>query len=118
MQVAASQLGVSMTTLKKLCRENNLDRWPFRKRKSLSQMTVRTKQALTDSEETDKVQIQAALDVLEHQQQRMRVSSAGTACTFLHLILCLFLVQTIQLLECPDWHMMVYLAAPLFAGQD
>ncbi len=84
MQVAASQLGVSMTTLKKLCRENNLDRWPFRKRKSLSQMTVRTKQALTDSEETDKVQIQAALDVLEHQRQRMRVSCAGNACTFLY----------------------------------
>ncbi|DBA88627.1 TPA: hypothetical protein ACH3X1_016475 [Trebouxia sp. C0004] len=73
LQVAASQLGVSMTTLKKLCRENSVDRWPFRKRKSLKQVTVRTKQALTDSEETDKVQIQAALDVLEHQRQRMRV---------------------------------------------
>ena len=41
-QDAALQLEVGVTKLKKLCRQSNISRWPFRKRVSLDKLMHRT----------------------------------------------------------------------------
>ena len=74
-QVAASKLGLSITTLKKICRENSLDRWPFRKRKSLDKVIRRTEQALIKCTSRNPSPEQGALDLLKQQRQHMSVSS-------------------------------------------
>lgn len=47
-QVAALRLGVGVTTLKRVCRESLITRWPYRRRKSLGTLIDRTKQVLND----------------------------------------------------------------------
>ncbi|DBB13743.1 TPA: hypothetical protein ACH3X3_000751 [Trebouxia sp. C0006] len=47
-KVAAARLGLGVTTLKRICRANNVNRWPYRKRKSLGTLINRTKKALDD----------------------------------------------------------------------
>lgn len=65
-----------MTTLKRVCRAGNMQRWPFRKRNSLGRLIDRTKQVLDDGTGQDNMQKLAALQVLEKQRQVMRVSFA------------------------------------------
>ena len=62
-----------MTTLKRVCRAGNMQRWPFRKRNSLGRLIDRTKQVLDDGTGQDNMQKLAALQVLEKQRQVMRV---------------------------------------------
>lgn len=42
LQVAAQQLSVGVTTLKKICRSAKVTRWPFRKRTSIERLIERT----------------------------------------------------------------------------
>ena len=42
LQEAANRLGVGVTTLKRLCRENQLDRWPNRKRSAIKSQINKT----------------------------------------------------------------------------
>lgn len=42
LQVAAQQLSVGVTTLKKICRTASVNRWPFRKRTSIERLIERT----------------------------------------------------------------------------
>ena len=42
LQVAAQQLSVGVTTLKKICRTAKVNRWPFRKRTSIERLIERT----------------------------------------------------------------------------
>lgn len=43
MQEAASQLGIGLSVLKRVCRAIGLARWPFRKRQSLRNVMEQTK---------------------------------------------------------------------------
>ena len=43
LQVAAQQLSVGVTTLKKICRSAKVTRWPFRKRTSIERLIERTR---------------------------------------------------------------------------
>ncbi|DBB03216.1 TPA: hypothetical protein ACH3X1_013302 [Trebouxia sp. C0004] len=72
-QVAAMRLGLGVTTLKRICRDNNISRWPYRKRKSLGTLIDRTKQVLDDGTGQDNLPKLAALQVLEKQRQIMQV---------------------------------------------
>ena len=49
---AAEQLGVCATVLKKLCRNNGVDRWPYRKIKSINGM-IESLQQLIDANDGD-----------------------------------------------------------------
>lgn len=71
-QVASARLGLGVTTLKRVCRAGNMQRWPFRKRNSLGRLIDRTKQVLDDGTGQDNMQKLAALQVLEKQRQVMR----------------------------------------------
>ncbi|DBA96988.1 TPA: hypothetical protein ACH3X3_012913 [Trebouxia sp. C0006] len=71
-QVASARMGVGVTSLKRVCRANNMSRWPFRKRKSLGNLIDRTKQVLDDGTGQNHMQKLAALQVLEKQRQVMR----------------------------------------------
>ncbi|KAL0018384.1 hypothetical protein WJX77_012621 [Trebouxia sp. C0004] len=71
-QVAAMRLGLGVTTLKRICRDNNISRWPYRKRKSLGTLIDRTKQVLDDGTGQDNLPKLAALQVLEKQRQIMQ----------------------------------------------
>ena len=62
-----------VTTLKRVCRANNMSRWPFRKRKTLGNLIDCTKQVLDDGTGQNHMQKPAALQVLEKQRQVMRV---------------------------------------------
>lgn len=42
LQIAAEQLSVGITTLKKICRTASVNRWPFRKRTSIERLIERT----------------------------------------------------------------------------
>ena len=70
-QVASTQLGVGVMTLKRVCRANNIHRWPFHKRKSLGNLIEHTKRALADGTGRDNMQNLAVLQVLEKQRQVM-----------------------------------------------
>ena len=70
-QVASTQLGVGVMTLKRVCRANSVDRWPFHKRKCLGNLFERTKQALDDGTGQDNMQKLAVLQLLEKQRHLM-----------------------------------------------
>ena len=74
MQNASAQLGLGVTTLKRVCRENGIKRWPYRKRNSLGRLIDRTKQVLDDGTGQNNLHRLAALQVLEQQRQSMRVN--------------------------------------------
>ena len=42
LQTAAAELGVGTTTLKRICRENDVLRWPYRKRRALATQINKT----------------------------------------------------------------------------
>jgi len=73
LQEAATKLGLGITTLKRVCRSNNMTRWPFRKRNSLGRLIDRTKQVLDDGTGQDNMKKLMALQMLEKQRQVMRV---------------------------------------------
>lgn len=60
-------------TLKKVCRANNMNRWPFHNCKSLGNVIGRTKQVLDDGTGQEDMLKLAALEALEKQRQIMRV---------------------------------------------
>lgn len=66
LQVAAQQLSVGVTTLKKICRTAKVNRWPFRKRTSLERLVERTAYFLPllgdDAELQEHIALQALLD--------------------------------------------------------
>ena len=72
-QQAASQLGVGVTTLKKVCRVHSIGRWPFRKRSSLNRLIEKTREYFAH----DPVQLAEALAQLEAQRSVLRVSAVG-----------------------------------------
>ncbi|DBA84344.1 TPA: hypothetical protein ACH3X2_006259 [Trebouxia sp. C0005] len=75
-KVASTRIGLGVTTLKRVCRANNMRRWPFCKRKSLGNLIDRTKQVLDDGTGQNHMQKLAALQVLEKQRQVMRGSQS------------------------------------------
>ena len=83
-QVAATRLGLSVTTLKEICRDNKFNRWPFRKRKSLDALITRTKQALRSSDDAANSHDQAVLEVLEQQRQRKCTNVNNLCREFVH----------------------------------
>lgn len=44
MQEAADKLNIGVTTLKKLCRDLGLSRWPFRKNTSMERLLEKSKE--------------------------------------------------------------------------
>lgn len=66
LQLASERLGVGVTTLKRSCRANNMDR--FRTRKSLGNLIERTKQALDDGTGHANMQKLAGFQVLGKQK--------------------------------------------------
>lgn len=76
-QDAAKQLNVGMTTLKKICRDVGLTRWPFRKRFSIERLIERTKYFIEeDDEQLGKGQRSAALQTLEERKEGLKVKAA------------------------------------------
>ncbi len=73
-------MGLGVTSLKRVCRANNMSRWPFRKRKSLGNLIDRTKQVLDDGTGQNHMQKLAALQLLEKQRQVMRVWLSCICC--------------------------------------
>ncbi|PSC70490.1 RWP-RK domain-containing [Micractinium conductrix] len=67
-QQAAAELHVGVTTLKKVCRVNNIGRWPFRKRSSLNRLIEKTKEYFA----SDPEQCAEALAQLEAQRTVLR----------------------------------------------
>ncbi|KAI9789639.1 MAG: hypothetical protein M1835_001533 [Candelina submexicana] len=80
-KAASTQLGVSVDTLKRVCRANNINRWPFRKLKSLGNLIERTRRVLDDGTGQETMQKLAALQVLEKQRQLMQVR-LSCSCSF------------------------------------
>lgn len=76
-QNASAQLGLGVTTLKRVCRENGIKRWPYRKRNSLGRLIDRTKQVLDDGTGQNNLHRLAALQVLEQQRQSMRCNQSS-----------------------------------------
>lgn len=70
MQQAAAELHVGVTTLKKVCRVNNIGRWPFRKRSSLNRLIEKTREYFAG----DSQQCAEALAQLEAQRSVLQVS--------------------------------------------
>lgn len=50
-KMVAKQLGVCLTSLKKICRQNGITRWPYRKLKSLDKKINKIENALTSTAE-------------------------------------------------------------------
>lgn len=50
-KAVARQLGVCLTSLKKICRQNGIQRWPYRKLKSLDKKISKIESALSNSAE-------------------------------------------------------------------
>jgi hypothetical protein len=50
-KAVAKQLGVCLTSLKKICRQNGITRWPYRKLKSLDKKINKIENALTNTAE-------------------------------------------------------------------
>lgn len=70
-QQAAAELHVGVTTLKKVCRVNNIGRWPFRKRSSLNRLIEKTREYFAgDSQQCAEAlaQLEAQRSVLQAQQ--------------------------------------------------
>lgn len=67
-QQAAAELRVGVTTLKKVCRVNNIGRWPFRKRSSLNRLIEKTREYFS----ADPEQCAEALAQLEAQRSVLR----------------------------------------------
>lgn len=79
LQDAAKQLNVGMTTLKKICRDVGLTRWPFRKRTSIERLIERTKYFIEeDSQQVGKGQKDAALQTLEERKEDLKVATQTT----------------------------------------
>ena len=70
-QVAAAQLGLGPTTLKKICREQQLARWPCRQRKSLKKISACTKQAFDGCTSISQSSKSGVLEVWEQQTQQV-----------------------------------------------
>ena len=67
LQIAAQQLSVGVTTLKKICRTASVNRWPFRKRTSIERLIERTEYFMPLVGDDDELQqhmaaLQALLD--------------------------------------------------------
>jgi hypothetical protein len=71
LQQAAAELRVGVTTLKKVCRVNNIGRWPFRKRSSLNRLIEKTREYFAGDEQ----QCAEALAQLEAQRSMLRVGT-------------------------------------------
>lgn len=72
-QQAATQLGVGVTTLKKVCRNGSVPRWPFRKRSSLDNLIEKTAQFIKVTDEVTALNKQRALQALQQQRQSLQV---------------------------------------------
>ncbi|GAB4814763.1 hypothetical protein N2152v2_001809 [Parachlorella kessleri] len=69
LQKAAALLRVGVTTLKKVCRQYNIERWPFRKRSSLDRLIVKTREYFSEDRQQ---QGGEALARLEAEKQAMK----------------------------------------------
>ena len=81
-QDAANRLGVGVTTLRGVCRANQLSRWPYRKCKSLNNLIDLTRQVLDDRSGQNDVEKLAAVQVLEKQKQLLQVGLPCMSCLF------------------------------------
>lgn len=77
-QEAAQNLDVGVTTLKKICRANNIRRWPFRKRNSIDKLIEKTRMYMRADGPDDlkHMQMELTLDTLHVQRQALQVCSS------------------------------------------
>jgi RWP-RK domain len=72
-QEAAARLDVGVTTLKKICRANNISRWPFRKRNSIDKLIEKTRLYMRDGDGEARRQTALTLGTLEVERQKLQV---------------------------------------------
>ena len=75
-QIAAQQLSVGVTTLKKICRTASVNRWPFRKRTSIERLIERTEYFMPlVGDDAELQQHMAALQALLERKEDFKVST-------------------------------------------
>lgn len=77
MQIAAQQLSVGVTTLKKICRTASVYRWPFRKRTSIERLIERTEHFMPlVADDAELQEHMEALQALLERKDDFKVSSS------------------------------------------
>ena len=91
LQVAAQQLSVGVTTLKKICRTARVHRWPFRKRTSIERLIERTEyfMPMVDDDAQLQQHLAALQTLLDHKDDFKVILPLHTllpAITFSHVM--------------------------------
>ncbi len=73
LQQAANKLQVGVTTLKKVCRQGGVTRWPFRKRSSLDNLIEKTARFIKVTDESTARHKELALAALQQQKLNLQV---------------------------------------------
>jgi len=76
----ARQLGVCLTSLKKICRQNGITRWPYRKLKSLDKKISKIETAMSNSSE-DPTALMQKWEQLKAEKKALPFSASGASAT-------------------------------------